>query len=543
MQETNHRQTESHQLTDTAPEAQSAEQERRGHSRRIAINTLLLSVRLVISMVLTFYTSRVVYQTLGVEDFGILNLISSLTSAFVFFGSSLSNATQRYLSYYLGRGDVAGTKRTFELNLIIYLALGTGALLLGEGIGYYLLHYHLNIPSDRLEATIWIYHIFLISAVVQLITTIYESVLIARENMRIYAWMGMLEAGLKLCIALSLALIPWDHLVTYSLLLAGAVIAVRLIPAVLCRRFYAECRDIRWRWDGTMGRELVGFMGWNGVGTAVWAVCNQGTDVLINIFLGPVLNAARGIAAQVSSVVGGFSLSFFSAARSRITMSYAAGDREYFARLLYSSSRYGYFIVWALMAPLLYRLGDVLALWLGTVPEETTPIVLWVLAYTLVQALIQPLWLGVQATGTLRPYIVQSSIAMLSAMPVIYLGLEGGLGAVFAFQILTLSRIAQLGVTIRSLGQLTPFPALPYLRRVIVPCVAVSVSSTLVLYFVDIWIARTLWGLFLVSGISLAVAGLATWILGTEPSERAFALGMLRARLGRRDDSTETPKP
>lgn len=515
----------------TPPAPTHSQPETARHGRRIAANTLLLSIRLIVSMAMTFYSSRVVYQTLGVEDFGLLNLMTGLTTSFIFFATSLSNATQRYLSYHLGREDYEAARRVFSVNLIIYITLGLSALIIGEAVGYYLLHHRLQIPPERLEATVWVFHIFLVFVVVQLMTTIYDSVLIARENMRVYAWIGILESGFKLAIALSLPLLPYDDLIVYAALLAGATIMTRLVPVVLCRRLYDECRAIRWQWDRTMGREILGFIGWNGVDAAVWSIVHQGTDILINIYLGPILNAARGIAAQVSHIVGGFSQNFFSAVRSRMTMSYAAGHIAYYAELLYGSSRYGYYIVWILLLPISYRLADVLGLWLGDVPPEVVPVVLWTLAYTQLQSLCTPLWLGILATGQLRRFSMYNSATYLPLLLPIYWVLSQGYGISSALQLLAMSRVIQISIALYDLRMKTGLRITPYLYRVVRPCLMVSAVSAGLLYLLNEYIAQGFCGLIVFGILGAGIVVLTVWTLGTEARERSLVRRELRQRL------------
>lgn len=504
-------------------------------NKRIASNTFFLFVRLLFVMAVTLYVSRALLEVLGVVDFGIFSLISVVATSFIFFSSSLSNATQRFLSYELGRADARATAEVFGISLSIYAALSLLALLVGEGVGLYLMHCELDIPGERFEAALWVFHATVFSVVIQLFGTLYESVLIARENMRLYAWVGMLEALLKLGAILALFLVPADKLKAYALLYGAAISAVRIIPIVVCTRRYAECRP-RLLWRGDKVRQMLGFMGWNGLGTAIYVLVNNGADVLLNVFFGPVLNAAKGIASQINGAVGNFSINFFSAVRPQIVKNYAAGQSEYLVRLIYAVSRYGVYMMWVVTLPIIARMDYVLGLWLGAgrIPAHTADISVWVLLCSLVNVINLPLWYALQATGHIRHFTLLGGAISLTALPIAYAGLYAGQGAVYPFVVLAVVRAFHSAAAWYSLRRYMDLRLRHYWTAVLRPVALVILTSGAILLPLNTLIAADFLGLILYSALSLALTLAVVWLLGLEGSERAFVRRTLARKLLRR---------
>lgn len=481
-------------------------------------NALWLFVRLGLTMGIMLYASRVILRELGEVDFGLFSLVWGLASSFIFFVNAFSSATQRYLAYALGRGDLQLMQRVFSLSLGINLVAGLLAMLLGEAIGLYLIYHHLDIPPDRLDATLWVFHISVLSLIVQLLSRVYDSVLIAREALGIYGWLGILESGAKLGIIYLLSTLPYDKLQVYSLLFVLAFVVSRFLPIILYTRRYPECR-YRPTFDRELLSELIRLMGWNGVSTAVWSVCNQGSDLMLNIFFGPVVNAARGISAQISSAVSGFGANFFTAIQSQITQSYAVGDLRYFRQLVYSSSRYGFYLLWLISLPLILRMDYILGLWLGQVPPTTPALSTWVLIGLTIDVLHLPLWHGAQATGRIRTFILTGSAISLLALPISYWGLSGGAEAVFALQTLAVVRLGFVFGCFWSLRREVGLPWGDYLRSVMRPVVLVATLSGGLAWLSNSVIAESFWGLIISTALTLTIGISCIALLGLSRHE------------------------
>lgn len=489
------------------------------NNKRIAKNTMFLYVRMLLIMGVTLYTSRVMLQVLGVEDFGIYNVVGGLASSFVFFSSSLSNATQRFLNFELGRGSIINTRNIFNLSLLIYSVIALIVFVVSEIGGMWFINHKLVIPVERLGAALWVFQMMVISLMVTLIGIVFDSVLIARENMKLYAYMGILEAGGKLFIVYVLNYMPLDKLKLYSILLLCVTLTIKLIPAVFCLRKYPECK-IRLYWEYSLFKEMFKFVGWNGFGTAVWAVNEQGMTILLNIFFGPIVNAAKAIATQVNAAVNNFGSNFFVAVRPQIVKSYANKEYTYFVELIYNSSRYSFYLMWLLCLPILLRIDYILKLWLGNVPEYTSEFARWILIYSLVNILTNPFWSAIQAIGYLRRYILVGSTIYLMAFPMSYLFLRYGSSPIIVFQILALVRLLYLFITIKIVGCYVSIHMLLYIRQVVMPIIKVIVVSLIVMIPLNLYFKEDFISLFIVFILSMIVSLLVVVIWGITFKER-----------------------
>lgn len=489
------------------------------NNKRIAKNTIFLYIRMLLIMAVSLYTSRVILQTLGVEDFGIYNVVGGLASSFAFFSSSLSNATQRFLNVELGKNDIQGVGRVFSLSLLIYIVIIIAVVIVAEYAGIWLLNNKLVIPIERLGAANWVFHTTIIGLAITLIGSVFDSVLIARENMKIYAYISIVEVFLKLFIVYALNWVDFDKLKLYAVLFLLAHFFVKMISVIYCIRKYPECK-FRPLWDSSMFGNIFRFIGWNGLGTAVWMINEQGINVLLNMFFGPIVNAARGVSAQVSAAVNNFSNSFFTAVRPQIVKSYAGKDYGYFIKLINLSSKYSFFLIWLLCLPIIVRSEGILNLWLQDVPEYAPKFVQWILLFNCVNVLTNPFWSGVQAIGNMKKYILVGSLLFLSAFPISYLFLKLGWSPTIVFQVLTFVRIVYLFVTIGIFRQLVEFSLTDYCKLVIYPIVKVFVLSGVLSMIVSPYIGNGLWGILLMTILCISITLMCIGLVGMSKGER-----------------------
>lgn len=488
-------------------------------NKRIAKNTIFLYMRMLLIMAVSLYTSRVILQTLGVEDFGIYNVVGGLATSFAFFSTSLSNATQRFLNMELGRNDIQGASRIFSLSLLIYLVIIVVVIIAAECVGIWLLNHKLTIPVERLDAANWVFHATVFGLAITLIGSVFDSVLIARENMKIYAYISIVEAFLKLFIVYALNWLDFDKLKLYAVLFLLAHLSVKALPILYCVRKYPECK-LRLLWDYSMFGNIFRFIGWNGLGTAVWMINEQGINVLLNMFFGPVVNAARGVSVQVGAAVNNFSNNFFTAVRPQIVKSYAGKDYAYFTKLINLSSKYSFFLIWLLCLPIIMRSEGILELWLHDVPDYATEFVQWILLFNCVNVLTNPFWSGVQAIGEMRRYILVGSSIFLSAFPISYIFLRLGWSPVIVFQVLTIVRIVYLFATIGIFRKLIDFSLTDYLKFVIFPIAKVLVLSGVLSMFISTYIGSDLWGIFLMTVCCVVITILCIGAVGMSKGER-----------------------
>lgn len=500
------------------------------NNKRIAKNTCLLYFRMLFVMGISLYTSRIVLKTLGIEDFGINNIVAGLASMFVFFASSLSNATQRFLNFELGKDNLKGANDIFNLSIFIYLGISILVFILAETIGLWFVMNKLIIPPNRISAALWLYHITIISSIFTLNGIVYNSVLIAHENMKVYAYISIFEGISKLLIAYALIIISCDKLILYGFLYMLVTLGVQLCYLGICIRKYKECK-FHFYFDATLFKKLFSFIGWNFGGTAVWAINQQGLNILLNLFFGIAVNAARGIAFQVNVAVSNFANNFFTAVRPQIVKSYARGDLDYFFKLIYSSSRYSFYLLLIICLPLLFRTEYIIRLWLGNIPEYTVPFTQWVLVFTLIDVLTNPIWAAVQAIGRLKNYCMIGNIVFLSAFPLGYLFLKLGLSPVSIFVAMVIARLLYIVISLYLFKRLITFSILSYAKKVLLPIALISTINTLFLYPINTMLSNTFIGFTLFSLLSILTSIITVYWIGFTQKERLYIVEFIQIKM------------
>lgn len=392
---------------------------------RIARNTLFLYFRQILIMLVSLYTVRVVLNVLGAEDYGIYNVVAGVVTMLGFLSGAMATASQRYFSFDLGKGDTEHLKTTFSVTLQIYLLIIAFVVLATETAGLWFVNRRLVIPPDRMVAANVIYQAAIVSFVLTLMTTPYMASIIAHENMSVYAYASIAEAVLKLAAVFVLRVLPFDKLALYGILLAAVAFVNTGIYRLYCRRNYAECsfRPVR---DGRLFREIVGYSGWNLFGSAASIIRNQGMTILLNLFFGPVVNAARAVAVQVNAAMISFAQNFSTALRPQIIKSYASGERNRMLRMMLSGTKIVFFLMLIISIPVFFGASFLLSLWLKNVPEHTVKFVQLSLADVLIDSISYPLMAVVQAMGKIKLYQTAVGGLLIMNLPVSYLFLRLG---------------------------------------------------------------------------------------------------------------------
>lgn len=432
-------------------------------------------------MGVTFYTSRVILAALGEIDFGIYNVVGGMALMFAFFSSSLSNATQRFLNIALGREDLEEASRVFSLSQASFFLLSLFVLLLAEVIGLWFIYNKLVIPVDRLDAALWVFHATVISLFFTVNGIVFNSVLVARENFQVYAYLGVFEAFAKLAIAVVLSLTDVDRLKLYASLYVGVTIAAQIFYAIYCNRKYEECR-VRLYWDKKMFVQLSSFIGWNTFGTAVWTLNSQGINVLINMFFGLSVNAARAVSTQVEAGLGQLNLGFITAVKPQVVKAYAAQRHTEFIQLLFDSTRHSFVLMWLIGFPVMLNRDFILSFWLVNVPQGTTDFVLWAIIAMIINAFTFPIWNAIQAVGKLGKYTIVSNGVYLLVFPISFFAFELGASAIVFLQIMSLVRIVQVMSILFVLKGYLIFSLKAYVHSVLSPVLQVILFSSLVCF-------------------------------------------------------------
>lgn len=339
-------------------------------TKRIAKNTIFLYVRMIITMLITLYTSRVILNVLGVEDYGVYNIIAGIVVLLAFLQTAMTNASQRYITYELGKGELESVKKVFSMSMTTHITISLLIFFLAETIGLWFINTQLNIPANRMLAANWVYQFSILTFIVNLIRIPYNASIIAYENMSFYAYISIIESILKLLIVYVLCISPSDKLILYAILLCGVAIICTFIYKIYCCKKFLTC-NYTYFWDKKLYWQLMRFSGWTMLGGISNVSAQQGGNILLNMYNGVVSNAAFGIANQVSYAVYAFSSNFQIAFNPQITKLHAVGDSLHLNNLVNKASLFSYYLMLLFAVPFMINTEIILKLWLKNVPEYT----------------------------------------------------------------------------------------------------------------------------------------------------------------------------
>lgn len=492
------------------------------NNKRIAKNTLLLYVRTLSIMLVTLYTSRVVLNILGVTDYGIYNVVGGVIAMLGFFTGSLGAASSRYITFGIGRGDMSIMKKTFGNILSIHLILAGIVLIFGETIGLWFMSTQLQIPDERFTAAIWVYQFSVLSSILGVVSVPYNATIIAHEKMSAFAYISIADAVLKLLIVYLLVAIPYDKLIVYSILFFCVQVFDRVVYGIYCSRHFEETR-IRPSYDGRLFREMFAFAGWTMNGNLAVIGYTQGLNILLNMFFGPAVNAARGIAVQVQGACQQFCSNFQMALNPQLTKSYAQGDLENMHRLLIKSSKFSFFILFIIVLPLMFVAGFVLKLWLGIVPEHTVSFLRLILVASLLYTLANPIIVSVHATGKLKKFQLIEGTMLLTIVPIAYILLKFfGIQPEYVFAVHIAVEFLTQYVRLRVVLPMIDMRLGSYYRQVLLPIFAVVVVTPVIPAFAYRYYENGWGGFFIMCFICLISSSLFIYVLGCTKGERTF---------------------
>ena len=418
-------------------------------SSRLMKNTILLYFRMILMMCINLYTSRIVLHTLGVEDYGIYNVVGGVVVMFSFLTDSMTASTQRFLTFELGTGNKQRLHEVFITGIHIHIIISLMIIVLGETIGLWFLNEKIVIPPERMTAAYWCFHLSIFTAVLDVLSYPYISAIIAHEKMKSFAYIAILDAILKLLLVYLLLVFDYDRLILYAILYAGEKLLLRSVYNIYCLRNFKECK-YRWFFDTSLFKKMASFAGWKLTGSVAYVFYTQGLNLLLNVFFGPVANAARAAAWQAQTAVGRFSGNIQTAINPQITKTYASGQMEEMHQLVYKGVRLVFFILLILCLPLIVEAPTVLGLWLMEVPEGSVMFLRLLLITLLVQRCYGVLITAVSATGDIKKYQIVSGVLSLATVPVAYvvLKLGGAPWSVFAVHLVIsiVTNIVVLGV-------------------------------------------------------------------------------------------------
>lgn len=394
-------------------------------NKRIAKNALLLYFRMIITMLVTLFTSRIILETLGVEDFGIYCVVAGIVAIMGFLNSSMTTTTQRYITYELGKDNYKRLRLVFNSCFWILGILSVIIIIVSESFGLWLLYHKMQIPAHRMYAAVWAFQCSILTAVISIMSVPYNAIIIAYERMSVFAYISLLEVVLKLGIVYILIVSPFDKLIMYSILFVLVQLFICVLYILYCLKKFPEtkCMFVFYR---PLIIELSYYTGWNFFGNLAGVAYTQGLNILLNIFFGPVVNAARGISVQVQNAVAQFSNNFQMAVNPQITKSYAIGDYISMHRLVGFSCKYTFFLMLLISLPVLIETKIILALWLKVVPDYTVEFLRLMIVITIIDAISNPLMVAITSTGKVKIYQTVIGVILLSILPLSYVVLKWG---------------------------------------------------------------------------------------------------------------------
>lgn len=505
------------------------------NNKRIAKNTLLLYVRMLLTMAVSLYTSRIVLKALGINDYGIYNVVGGIVSMFTMLSGSLSAAISRFITFELGREDTSRLKNVFSTSVTIQFILAAIIIALAETVGLWFLNNKMVIPTDRLYAANWVYQLSLLTFVINLISVPYNAAIIAHERMKAFAYISIIEALGKLLVAYIIQISISDKLIVYAILLTSIAIIIRIVYGTYCKRNFEEC-SYHFVYEHSLMKQMFGFAGWNFIGTTSYVLRDQGGNIIINLFYGSAVNAARGIAVQVNQAISSFVTNFMTALNPQITKSYANGNHEYLMTLIFQGARFSFYLLLVLSLPVLTNTHYILNLWLDTVPEHTTTFVQLILIFTMSESLSSPLVTAQLATGNIRNYqIIVGGLQFLN-LPISYVLLYCGcipesvlIVAIFISQICLVARLIML----RKMINISP---ILYFRKVYINVVAVTLLAIILPAFISNIMKENLLSFILISLISLLSTTVMVLTVGCNKNEKKLLLSKIRTLINKIHD-------
>ncbi|MBM6944088.1 MULTISPECIES: lipopolysaccharide biosynthesis protein [Bacteroides] len=396
-------------------------------NKRIAKNTLALYVRMILSTLVSLYTSRVVLNTLGVVDYGIYNVVGGIVVMFAFLNSTMAVSTQRFLSYDIGRNDSVMMNKTFNIAMVIHIMIGIFVILLGETVGLWFLYNKMIIPVERMTSALWVYHLSLVSFFFSVTQVPYSACINSHEKMDIFAYFGILDVLLKLAIVFLLRIGNTDKLILYAILMFTVTLLMRIIYRWYCIKQFKETK-LQLVWNTKRFHDMLGFAGWNSTTHFSLVARTQGVNILINLFFGPALNAARGVATTVSMNISSFANNFILAIIPQTVKLYANGNVNDMNNLVIKGCKYSFLLLYFISFPMIIEANYVMTLWLKNPPEMSVLLCRLVLCSALIDNLSTVIGYGPQAVGRIKIYQTTMSCLFLMVPIITYVAYRLGYG-------------------------------------------------------------------------------------------------------------------
>ena len=491
------------------------------NNKRIAKNTMLLYVRMLFIMAVQLYTSRVVLNTLGVVDYGLYNVVGGIVTMFAFLNGAMVTSTQRYITFELGKGNMQRLKEVFTTCVQIHLIISFIIIILGESIGLWFLYEKMVIPAERFSAAMWVYQLSVLTMCVQVMSVPYNSDIVAHEQMGIFAAISVVEVVLKLAAVYMLVIGDFGKLIMYAIFIACVQLFIQLLYKGYCNRHFVESKIVR-AFDKQLAKEMGKFMGWNIWGNLAASLFGTGLNLLLNIFFGPVVNAARAVAVQVETAIANFSSNFLMAVNPQITKLYAQNNLQDMHKLLFRTSKFTFILMLIISLPVVIEADMILTVWLKIVPDYTVIFLRLLLAIVIIDSVARPLMTAAAATGDVKLYQSLIGGILLSIVPIAYIVLKLGGSPASVYVVHLVICIIAFLTRLWIIKPMIKLSIRHYFSNVILRCAVVllvsSPLSLLVKHLLPVGIISTI----MVCVVCVLVATITSYMLGLDKGERQF---------------------
>jgi O-antigen/teichoic acid export membrane protein len=497
------------------------------NNKRIAKNTLLLYFRMLLIMGVSLYTVRIVLNTLGAVDYGLYNVVGGVVVMLSFLSNTMASASQRFFAFELGRKNYDQLKKTFSMTMTIYGIIAVLILILAETVGLWFLNTQLTIPIERMEAANWVYQFTILAFMMTMLKVPYNASIIAHERMKVYAYVSIVEAILKLLIVYLLVVFSYDKLKLYAILMFGVATLITLVYRTYCKYQFQEC-NYQYSWDKALFKELINYSGWNLFGAIAGIFNKQGINILLNIFFGPVVNAARAIAYQINNAINQFVQNFLTATRPQITKYYANGEKENMLTLVFQSSKFSYLLLFVLSMPVLLETKFILTLWLKEIPEYVIIFTRLIIITSLIDSLSFPLMSAAQATGKVKKY--QSTVGgmMLLSLPVSYFFLKMNYPPQSVMYIAIVNSIVCLFLRLILLKKMVCLPIMKFIRDILFSITLASIIAYVVPLLLMYQINEGVYRFLVVTIIGMVSAIIAIFTIALTQIERKYTWSFIQ---------------
>lgn len=501
------------------------------NNKLIIKNSIALYIRMLLSMIISLYTTRVVLNTLGASDFGLYSVVAGIITIFAVLKGLIASGTQRFLAFELGRGGEKQRMRdVFSTSYTLFVIIGGIIFILAETIGLWFVNNYLQIPHGRLLAANIVYQVSILSMLVSIVHVPYTASILAHERMDIYGYTGIIEPVIRLVFVLMLPILPWDKLIVYSVLMFVNSFLMTCFYVVYCNRLFDEC-SLKLFINKAMKTEILSFTTWNLLEVVSNESNNQGQNVLINMFFGPIVNASRAVSTQVNNAVHGFASNFVVAVIPQITKSYAGNDIKNFVQLIIRGSKFAYIVLALIMIPIIININFILNLWLEDPPEYASIFCILILIAMLVRMISEPLYTGIQATGKIKKYqIVTNSLTLLN-LPICYFLFKIGRPAYDACIVSILMSAILVFSRLFFLTKLTNFPYKEYLKTIVCRCISVSIILFAISYYINSLFEKSLFEVTVFSIGSVICNIIVFFFFSLSYNERLFFTNFIKSKL------------